>query len=91
MPFIRLYRPSGITVYKNHFEMSVETLKEIYSDAGAALRRELMKTGGRPQTDNPRCPCGQMTLKRAKARAHKCDEHGPILSANKRGMNRWKK
>src|SRR5579875_519578 len=27
---------------------------------------------GRPRTKAPRCPCGAMTAKRAKARAHKC-------------------
>ncbi len=30
------------------------------------------KGSGRPLTDPPRCPCGAMTLKRAKARGHKC-------------------
>jgi hypothetical protein len=27
---------------------------------------------GRPKSDAKRCPCGAMTLKRAKARGHKC-------------------
>ena len=36
-----------------------------------ALRTpEQMGAAGR--SDKPRCPCGQMTLKRAKARGHKC-------------------
>ncbi len=34
--------------------------------------REVGKLGGRPRSDAKRCPCGLMTLKRAKARAHKC-------------------
>jgi hypothetical protein len=28
--------------------------------------------GGRPRKRGPRCPCGAMTLKRAKARGHRC-------------------
>ena len=42
--------------------------------AGRALA-ELRKTfgGGRPRLqDVPRCACGEMTLKRALARGHKC-------------------
>lgn len=30
------------------------------------------KLGGRPRKKGPRCPCGAMTAKRAKARSHKC-------------------
>jgi hypothetical protein len=29
--------------------------------------------GGRPRSDQPRCPCGAMTLRRAIARGHRCD------------------
>jgi hypothetical protein len=29
--------------------------------------------GGRPRSNKPRCACGAMTRKRAKARGHKCD------------------
>jgi len=28
--------------------------------------------GGRPRSDAPRCPCGENTLKRAKARGFAC-------------------
>ena len=34
--------------------------------------REIGKLGGRPRSKGPRCPCGAMTLKRARARGHKC-------------------
>jgi hypothetical protein len=30
------------------------------------------RKGGRPRSAVSRCPCGAMTLKRAKARAHHC-------------------
>lgn len=30
------------------------------------------KLGGRPRSNKKRCPCGEMTLKRALARRHKC-------------------
>jgi hypothetical protein len=35
-------------------------------------KRTPAQMGGRPRTKGPRCPCGAMTLKRARARAHKC-------------------
>jgi hypothetical protein len=35
-----------------------------------ALRKH--RRGGRPRSDAPRCPCGEMTAKRAAARRHKC-------------------
>jgi hypothetical protein len=75
-----------MTIHGDHFLLDLEALKEIYSEAGVTLRREQMKMGGRPQTSDPRCPCGAMTAKRAAARAHKCDESGPILVANRRGI-----
>jgi len=42
------------------------------SEAKVAAVRENGKLGGRPRSKAKRCPCGEMTLKRAKARAHKC-------------------
>lgn len=30
--------------------------------------------GGRPRSAGPRCACGKMTAKRAKARGHHCGE-----------------
>jgi hypothetical protein len=44
------------------------------SNLGRRLQ-SLRKTraGGRPRTDQPRCPCGAMTAKRAKARGHRCE------------------
>jgi hypothetical protein len=42
--------------------------------AGVAAHRttpEQMGNAAR-RTDRPRCPCGEMTLKRAQARGHKC-------------------
>jgi|GEM_PF-5484327 len=30
------------------------------------------KLGGRPRSRKKRCPCGEMTANRAKARGHKC-------------------
>jgi hypothetical protein len=37
----------------------------------SGLRKQ--KPTGRPRTGGKRCPCGEMTLKRAKARAHHCE------------------
>lgn len=34
--------------------------------------REVGKLGGRPRSKAKRCLCGAMTLKRAKARGHRC-------------------
>lgn len=43
---------------------------------GRALAQKRLETpdwkGGRPRTKAPRCPCGAMTRKRAKARGHHC-------------------
>lgn len=36
--------------------------------AGGGLRAG----AGRPKSDAPRCACGEMTLKRAETRKHKC-------------------
>lgn len=36
-------------------------------------RTEEQRKGGRPRKNVKRCPCGEMTLKRAEARAHKCE------------------
>jgi hypothetical protein len=48
---------------------------EILSAAGAiqSARRKTHAGGpGRPRTKQPRCQCGEMTLKRADCRKHKC-------------------
>ena len=37
----------------------------------ASLSRTIF-SGGRPRSRKKRCPCGQMTAQRAKARRHKC-------------------
>lgn len=55
---------------------AVQELLEMPTTAAAALnalRRTKTggRNGGRPRTA-PRCPCGAMTLKRAKQRNHRC-------------------
>lgn len=47
-------------------------LPEFTLRAAAGLLAKRGK-GGRPKSDAPRCPCGEMTLKRAEARKHKCE------------------
>lgn len=42
------------------------------TQAKAQAARENGLRGGRPRSTAPRCPCGEMTLQRAKARGHKC-------------------
>lgn len=42
------------------------------SAAKARAVRENGRLGGRPRSKTKRCPCGEMTLKRAKARGHRC-------------------
>jgi len=86
MSIVRITRQHGITIHKNHVELTVEALKEMYSECGMALKRESNKLGGRPQSGRDRCQCGQMTATRAKARAHKCTPEGPVLSVNRRGL-----
>ena len=45
-----------------------------------SLARKTFAAGaGRPRTDAARCPCGAMTLKRARARG-RTGEHGPSCS-----------
>lgn len=40
-----------------------------------ALKRDpATQRGGRKRSAAERCPCGEMTLKRAVARGHKCEE-----------------
>lgn len=41
------------------------------SDAKTAAARE---NASKPRSKGPRCPCGIMTLKRAKARLHQCSK-----------------
>ena len=40
--------------------------------------RKIGKLGGRPRSKAERCGCGAMTLKRAKARGHKCPKLSPV-------------
>lgn len=51
--------------------MKLETMIAKVREAGYHVkpRRESV---GRPRKPGPRCECGEMTLARAKARAHKC-------------------
>ena len=44
----------------------------VRSKAKAEAARENGLLGGRPRSKAPRCPCGAMTRKRARARGHKC-------------------
>lgn len=44
--------------------------------ASAMSKARLVKSGGRPRLDAPRCPCEAMTLRRAEARG-KSSEHDP--------------
>lgn len=37
-----------------------------------------VRRGGAPRSKQRRCPCGKMTLKRAKARAHHCEKANSI-------------
>jgi len=46
---------------------------KLVSDAARAMNAaRKTRAGGRPRSNAKRCPCGEMTAKRAKARAHKC-------------------
>lgn len=46
--------------------------KLLSSAARAMSAARKTRAGGRPRSNKARCPCGAMTAKRAKARAHKC-------------------
>jgi hypothetical protein len=47
--------------------------KGLVSEAARAMNAaRKTRGGGRPRSGAKRCPCGAMTAKRAKARAHKC-------------------
>ena len=60
--------------------METMTAKERSRIARKAARARWRKGGigggGRPRSDAPRCPCGAMTAKRAKARSHQCGPPG---------------
>jgi hypothetical protein len=48
-----------------------------WANATEADREQVRKNGrlgGRPRSKAARCPCGEMTLKRAQARGHRCSE-----------------
>ena len=50
-----------------------EAMRELYSALGGRLREISGKLGGAPRHEGKeRCPCGEMTLKRAAARRHQC-------------------
>ena len=44
----------------------------VRSEAKAAASRANGQLGGRPRSNAKRCPCEAMTLKRARARGHRC-------------------
>jgi hypothetical protein len=46
--------------------------KSEWARRNSTKRKSIGREGGRPRSDEPRCACGEMTLKRAIARAHKC-------------------
>jgi hypothetical protein len=47
------------------------TLSDIRRAASLARKT---RSGGRPRSRKKRCPCGEMTARRAKARGHNCNE-----------------
>lgn len=47
--------------------------KELYKELAYQLRKRSGRLGGRPRTEEERCPCGEMTMKCAKARYHHCE------------------
>jgi hypothetical protein len=47
-------------------------LEVLQAEGRRYSKRKTEHKGGRPLSDGPRCPCGEMTLARAKARGHKC-------------------
>lgn len=54
---------------------------DLLAAAGRALAtKRTTRTGGRPRTDAPRCPCGKMTAKLATIRKHEC---GPTSTVPK--------
>jgi len=48
------------------------TPEERARQAEIARATGIGRLGGRPRSNQPRCLCGKMTAKRAKARGHKC-------------------
>lgn len=53
-------------------ELSAAEIRSLAGQLNASLRRTWTGAGGRPRSTAPRCPCGEMTLKRAQARGHTC-------------------
>lgn len=52
--------------------MKLTTMIEKVRAAGFHVKPKRERTGRPRKMDVPRCPCGEMTAKRAKARAHHC-------------------
>lgn len=51
----------------------IESLRPQFVPVGFFFyQRRASRKGGRPRSDKPRCACGAMTAKRAKARGHHC-------------------
>jgi hypothetical protein len=57
--------------------MPRHTLPARTARAMQAARKTRSQAGGRPRTKARRCPCGAMTLKRAKARGRTALGHDP--------------
>ena len=52
----------------------------------SAMRRTFGAGTGAPRSDKLRCACGAMTLKRALARSHNCEETEPRSHKRKEGL-----
>lgn len=73
---LRIERTRGLWVTKEEiFFEDDEAMRELFSTIGGRLREISGKLGGAPKHEGKeRCPCGEMTLKRAQARKHQCAE-----------------
>jgi hypothetical protein len=71
---LRIERTRGFWVTKGELIFGDdEAMRELYSALGGRLREISGKLGGAPRHEGKeRCPCGEMTLKRAEARRHQC-------------------
>jgi len=56
------------------------TPREIASMLGAHRQAVGKPSTGRPRGDGPWCACGRMTVKRAKARGHRCEAAGAAIN-----------
>lgn len=65
-------RPRLPLTSKAASQMGHKRWKGISAEDRTKYATEVGKLGGRPRKSGPRCPCGEMTLKRAMARCHKC-------------------